>query len=66
MLRLREITKTYIMGDVTVHALRGVDLDIQDGELVRATGASAQAARMTTAIVAAVSAVLERRLEVKS
>jgi putative ABC transport system ATP-binding protein len=40
MLRLRGITKQYVMGDVVVHALRGVDLDIQDGELIAIMGPS--------------------------
>ncbi len=34
------ITKTYIMGEVTIHALRGVDLELMAGELVVMLGAS--------------------------
>jgi putative ABC transport system ATP-binding protein len=34
------ITKTYRMGDLEVHALRGVDLDLYAGELVVLLGAS--------------------------
>jgi putative ABC transport system ATP-binding protein len=41
LLELRGITKTYRMGrDVEVRALRGVDLDIQRGELVAIMGPS--------------------------
>ena len=36
----RELTKTYRMGDVEVNALRGVDLDLYDGELAVILGPS--------------------------
>jgi putative ABC transport system ATP-binding protein len=36
----RGLTKTYVMGDVEVHALRGVDLDLFEGELVVLLGPS--------------------------
>ncbi len=34
MIRISELSKTYVMGEVRVHALRGVGVEIQDGELV--------------------------------
>ncbi len=40
VLRARGLTKTYRMGDVEVHALRGVDLDLYQGELVVLVGPS--------------------------
>ncbi len=38
--QVRNISKIYQMGDVQVHALRGVDLDLYAGELVVLLGAS--------------------------
>ncbi len=40
VLSARGLTKTYHMGDVSVHALRAVDLDIHGGELLVLLGAS--------------------------
>jgi len=40
MIRLENITKEYQMGTQTVHALRGVDLTIHDGDFVAIMGPS--------------------------
>lgn len=40
MLSLRNIRKTYVMGDQEVHALDGLDLDIRRGEFVAIMGPS--------------------------
>jgi len=40
LIKLSSITKTYHMGDVTVNALRGVDVSIDEGEFVAVMGAS--------------------------
>jgi putative ABC transport system ATP-binding protein len=40
LIRARDLVKTYTMGDTSVHALRGVSLDIDDGEFVAVMGAS--------------------------
>jgi putative ABC transport system ATP-binding protein len=37
---LREVTKTYAVGDIAVHALRGVSLRVEPGEYVAIIGAS--------------------------
>ncbi len=40
MIELKNITKTYQMGDTVVHALRGVNLKIEDGDFVAIMGPS--------------------------
>ena len=40
LITARELTKAYAMGDQTVHALRGVSLDIDEGEFVAVMGTS--------------------------
>jgi putative ABC transport system ATP-binding protein len=40
LIRLEEVTKTYRMGKVEVNALRGIDLQVDEGEFVAIMGAS--------------------------
>ena len=40
LIRAHGISKSYAMGEQTVHALRGVSLDIEDGDFVAIMGAS--------------------------
>jgi putative ABC transport system ATP-binding protein len=40
LIEIRDVTKTYVMGDVEVHALRGVSVAIEEGEFVAVMGSS--------------------------
>ncbi len=40
LIQARDLVKTYTMGEQTVHALRGVSLDIAEGDMVAIMGAS--------------------------
>jgi putative ABC transport system ATP-binding protein len=40
VISVRNLVKTYIVGDIQVHALRGVSLDVEAGEFLAVTGPS--------------------------
>ncbi|MCB1381478.1 MAG: ABC transporter ATP-binding protein [Notoacmeibacter sp.] len=51
LISLRGVTRTYGEGDAMVHALRGVDLDIAEGELVAIMGPSGSGKSTTMNII---------------
>ncbi len=58
----RGLTKVYRMGEVTIHALRGVDLELFAGELVVMLGASGSGKSTLLNIMGGLDAATEGRL----
>jgi putative ABC transport system ATP-binding protein len=40
VIAVKQLVKTYVVGEMEVHALRGVNLDVQEGEFLAVTGPS--------------------------
>jgi putative ABC transport system ATP-binding protein len=53
-IRCTGVTKTYGTGETQVHALRGIDLDVQEGELMMLVGPSGSGKTTLISILAAV------------
>jgi putative ABC transport system ATP-binding protein len=49
VIELREITKTYAMGDIEVHALQGATVSMYPGDLVSIMGPSVSISRRVAA-----------------
>jgi putative ABC transport system ATP-binding protein len=40
MLKINQLNKSYSIGDTSLHVLKGIDLDVEDGEMVAIMGSS--------------------------
>ncbi len=51
IIQLKEVWKTYVMGEVQIHALRGLNIDIKKGEFVSILGPSGSGKSTAMALV---------------
>ncbi|SCF16703.1 ABC transporter ATP-binding protein [Micromonospora chokoriensis] len=65
VLRLRAVERTYQAGDVTFHALAGVDLDVRAGELVAVMGPSGSGKSTLLAIAGGLDTPTSGSIEVE-
>lgn len=64
LIRARHLTKTYYQGDLEIPALRGVDLDVQEGEFTALAGPSGSGKTTLLNIVGALDSPTNGRIEV--
>ena len=59
VISVKDLRKTYVVGDIQVHALRGVAVDVESGEFVCVTGEIAAGDRIVvTDLVPAIAGTL--------
>jgi len=61
MIEIRQVTKTYGMGETAVHALRGVSLNVAAGEYVAVMGSSTRSSAPRCPAAAAAISICAKR-----